>query len=305
MNFDTLLDLLGGREFADTPCPTCGPTRSTPRKAFEKKLRIWRLNERCLSYFCVRCGVAGYSQADGFAPPPNAAEREAFRRKRAEAVARHEAEIRRKQVEAARIWGESGDAAGTLSDDYLRDRGILLPRDPEARARTLRFHPHCPFPYGAAGPALICGFTPIWTEAPDDLFFDPPPDAIHRIRGRGHENKAMLGPMRGKAVMISPWWHVHEHLHVAEGIETALRLYGEGNPGSDNICRPVWALGSAGGLEAMPVIERVWHLHIWADHDASGRGIEAAEICATRWREAGRRVSVRNRNEVGSDYGED
>jgi Toprim domain len=63
---------------------------------------------------------------------------------------------------------------------------------------------------------------------PDDPFLDPSVQAIHRIRGRGHENKKMLGPVKGCAVMISPWWHVHETLHVCEGVETALALYGEG-----------------------------------------------------------------------------
>jgi hypothetical protein len=298
----TLLDtMVGVLPEGDFSCPACGPTRSTPRKAAEKKLRIWRLGECCLSYFCVRCGVSGYALADRDAPPPTSAEREAIRRKRAEAVARHEAEVRRKQAEAAHIWSESVDAAGTWGDDYLRDRGILLPLDPEVRNRTLRFSSQCPFPDGATGPALICGFTPIWTEVPDDPSFDPLPDAIHRIRGRGHDNKAMLGPVRDKAVMVSPWRHVHEHLHICEGVETALRLYSEGR---EDICRPIWALASAGGLENLPIIGRIRHLHIWADTDASGRGIEAAEICATRWREAGRRVSVRNRNQVGADYGE-
>ena len=68
--------------------------------------------------------------------------------------------------------------------------------------------------------------------------------------------------------------------------------------------RPVWALGSAGAIESFPVIERVRHLVIWADHDKSGRGLEAANIAAARWRVAGKRVSIRNPCDEGIDYGE-
>ena len=76
--------------------------------------------------------------------------------------------------------------------------------------------------------------------------------AIHRIRGRGHDNKAMLGPVKGCAVMISPWWHVHDVLNVTEGIEDALGVYNEGADDPDDAHRPVWALGQRTRSEPFP-----------------------------------------------------
>ena len=52
-------------------------------------------------------------------------------------------------------------------------------------------------------------------------------------------------------------------------------LYGEGKRAdNEDIRRPIWALGSAGAVAALPVISRVRHLVIWADNDASGTGLE-------------------------------
>lgn len=204
---------------------------------------------------------------------------------------------------ARQIWRETLDPRATWAEDYLASRKLRLPADPEILLRTLRFHPRCPFPDRTKAPALIAGFTPIWTEVPDDPFEDPPPLAIHRIRGRGAGNKFMLGPVKGCAVMVSPWWHVHEHLHVCEGIETALALYAEGAEDDPDDCyRPIWALGSAGAIERFPVISRVRRLVIWTDHDASGTGLTAARECAGRWVAAGKRAVIRYPDKEGHDY---
>ena len=204
------------------------------------------------------------------------------------------------------IWRESVDPRGTFAENYLRSRGLILPADPEILLRSLHFHPRCPWG-GARVPALIAAFTPIQAEVPADPFLDPWPVAIHRIRGRGHDNKRMLGPVKGCAVMISPWWHVweQEHLHVCEGVETALGLYNEGSVDPEDCRRPVWALGSAGAIRALPIINRVRRLVIWADHDPSGTGIEAAMEAARRWQAAGKQAVVRYRNRPGADYADD
>lgn len=209
-------------------------------------------------------------------------------------------------IAAAQIWSESVDPRNTWAEEYLAKRGIGLSADSETLLRSLRFHPCCAWKDVLGGntayvPALIAAFEPIAIEVPGDPFFDPRPTAIHRIRGRGHEGKRMLGPAGGCAVMISPWWEVQETLHVAEGIETALALYGEGRPHKDQH-RPIWAVGSAGALKALPVIGRVRRLVIWADNDRSGTGVEAARACVRRWSEAGKHVVIRYLNEVGADY---
>ena len=105
----------------------------------------------------------------------------------------------------------------------------------------------------------------------------------------------MLGPVKGSAIQIDPWWTVYETLNIAEGVETSLALWRDGH-------RPVWATGSAGGIAAFPVIERVTKLTIWADHDASGRSLTDARECAERWTASGRLVVIRYPEKVGSDY---
>ena len=201
---------------------------------------------------------------------------------------------------AARIWRESLDSKGTWVEAYLSERGLRLPENPEVRCRTLRYHPSC----FDGGPALVLAFTPIEQDVPDDPFLDPPPVAIHRIRGRGHDNKKMLGPVKGCAVMISPRWHVWETLHVCEGVETALALWNDGADDPEKCRCPIWALGSAGAIADLPVILHVRHLVIWADNDKSGCGLDAAKRAAIRWCQTGRRVVIRNPNKEGSDYGD-
>ena len=196
---------------------------------------------------------------------------------------------------AARVWRESVDAKGSWAEEYLIGRGLKLPDDAEVRCRTLRLHPACWFPDGTKAPALIAAFTQIETVVPRNPFFDPPVTAIRRIRGRGGDNKAMLGPVTGKAIMLSPWWHVTDTLHIAEGVETSLALYGEG-------VRPIWAAGSKGAIERFPVIDRVKTLRIFADNDANGEGVAKARECTERWRQAGKRVVIRYLEEPGRDY---
>ncbi len=199
------------------------------------------------------------------------------------------------------LWCGTVDPRGTWAEHYLNKRNLRLPGDPEILLRTLRFHPRCPWKRERV-PALVCAFEPIDVHVPADPFLDPPVAAIHRIRGRGHDNKKMLGPVRGCAVMISPWWHVGETLHITEGLETALALYNEGAANPEDCHRPIWATGSAGAIRAFPIVDRVRRLVIWTDNDASGVGVSAARECARRWAEAGKRVVVRNPMREGADY---
>jgi putative DNA primase/helicase len=207
-----------------------------------------------------------------------------------------------REAEARRIFRESLDPRGTQAEAYLNGRRLRLPADPEVLLRTLRFHSD-PRTEGMPlfGPALICAFTPFLADVADSPFQDFQPEAIHRIKGRGKRNKFMLGPTANKAVMLSPWWQVHETLNICEGVETALALWNEG-ANADDCYRPIWALGSAGAIAAFPVIARVRNLRIFADNDPSGTGIKAARHCAERWARAGKRVGIRMVAAQGCDY---
>jgi hypothetical protein len=209
-----------------------------------------------------------------------------------QAKSRADVKERKTSPKAQRIWYESIDPQGTLSQAYLEQRGVGLP--PQVAARTLRHHPYCPFE-DTRRPCLIAAFLPILG---DD---DPaaPPRAIHRIallpEGRGHDGKRMLGPAGGCAVKLSPAAHITSSLGIAEGIETALAVMAAG-------WKPVWAVGSAGGIEQFPVLPDIQHLTIFADNDASGTGQRAAKICAERWLRAGIRADIYTTREVGTDW---
>src|SRR5262245_35802816 len=56
-----------------------------------------------------------------------------------------------KTARALKIWDEADEAAGTIVETYLLNRGIQLDELP----RSLRFHPRCPHPLGSRHPALV------------------------------------------------------------------------------------------------------------------------------------------------------
>ncbi|WP_158243692.1 DUF7146 domain-containing protein [Sinorhizobium medicae] len=255
-------------------------------------LRLWRLSDRAISYCCARCGISGYAVENANRGSLSPAERAEMQRRFTEAKARDDAARERRRLIARDLWRQSIDARHTWAETYLRMRGIDLPAEDYPRRRTFRFHPHCPRPDLPAGPAMLVAFEPI---LPDDPFLDAPVAAIHRIWGRGHR-KAMLGAVGGCAVKITPDERVLSRLSICEGVETGLKMFERGTP--------IWALGSAGAIEAFPVIPRVRELTIFADNDASGRGLDAAKRCAGRWREAGKSVCIFMKPTEGSDYGE-
>src|SRR3954468_18421553 len=279
LRFEDLAPLLGGRNVIDAPCPACSPFRkANPRKL--PVLRVWRVDDGMVSFYCAHCEESGYARADEDARPADAH----MARRRMAARAEHEREATLHRIGRAReLWGEGVELRGTWADVYLADRGLIA-----GNAQSLRFHPNCPFPDGKRAPALLVAFTS-FTDMTDpnlDPFAEIPPVAIHRIRGRGHTNKAMLGPVAGAAMMLDPPHEIASELHVCEGVETALavRRWRGG---------PVWALGSAGALERFPLIRRVRRLIIWADNDANQVGQEAAKALGRRYADNGRDVVVR------------
>ncbi|WEJ11581.1 toprim domain-containing protein [Sinorhizobium prairiense] len=301
MDFAVLSTLLSSRTVADVACPECGPSCRSPANRRRRVLRLWQHGDDSISYRCMRCGLSDRIPADGEAEEIDPAERAKIDRKFAEARARDQAARERRQLMARELWRQSIDSRHTWAESYLRMRGIELPAEDYLRRRTFRFHPHCPRPDLSPGPAMLVAFERISdiNELHDSArklsFLDAPVAAIHRIFGRGHR-KAMLGAVGGCAVKITPDERVQSRLSICEGVETGLKLFERGTP--------IWALGSAGALEAFPVIAKVRELTIYADNDASGRGLDAAKRCASRWRDAGKHARIFMRPTEGSDYGE-
>ncbi len=64
---------------------------------------------------------------------------------------------------------------------------------------------------------------------------------------------------------------------------------------------PLWALGSAGAIDRMPVLFGVGKLIICADNDPTG--LSAAAVCAERWNATTHQRAIISTPEVeGHDY---
>lgn len=197
-----------------------------------------------------------------------------------------DAEAKRNADLALMIWQDALDAAGTPAEAYLWPRGLCLPADRSA----LRFHPRCPRGRDRQ-PALVAAMCPLKSSAPV---------AIQRIylKPDGSKDGAMmLGPAGGAAMKLTSHFNTFwdelsfcPRLHVCEGLETGLALMQQGYT-------PLWALGSAGAIERMPVLFGVGKLVICADNDPTG--LRAAEICAARWNAPTHQRAVIWRHEKG------
>jgi hypothetical protein len=200
---------------------------------------------------------------------------------RSSPAAAREADKARARIKwAHEIWNAACDPHGTLVEGYLRSR--LLALDCDLTGKVLRFHARCPWLNENAErvfvPALIVPFRSI----DDDKI-----TAIHRIRLDQSERwpkaqRHMLGVVHRAAVKLDG--DAGDELAIGEGIETcmAARVLG--------IRAPVWALGSAGGIERFPVLPNVRTLRIIGENDHTNE--QAVELCGQRWQAAGRNVRV-------------
>lgn len=186
---------------------------------------------------------------------------------------------------ARRLWIAAEPIAGTLAERYLRGRGVTIDLAPALRFAWLRH------PVGLTLPALVAAVT----VAPSPLVV-----AIHRTflsfdgtrKTDVGQPKLSLGPIGGGAVRLAA---AGQHLVIAEGLETALSA-------QEITGLPTWAALSTSGLVALHLPSWVKEVTIAADHDESGKGIEAAKEAARRWTLQGRLVRITAPPEPGSDW---
>jgi hypothetical protein len=190
---------------------------------------------------------------------------------------------------ALRIWREAQPIAGTLAENYLANRKLYDLPD----ASVIRFHGACPFE-GAHHPCLIGLYRNIKTNRPQ---------AIVRVALKPDGTKikrAGLGLLRGTAIKLDPDEDVTKGLFVGEGLETCLaasQQYG---------FRPMWSLGSAGGIKEFEPLPGIESLTVLVDHDPPDKrgrcaGQAAATECWNRWTDAGREVRAFSTDELGTD----
>jgi hypothetical protein len=121
---------------------------------------------------------------------------------------------------------------------------------------------------------------------------------IHRIALTAEAekiNRMMLGSWpRPRAIKLRP---IGEELLVGEGIETTIA-------GVMKVRWPsaLWALGSAGAIERLPVIPSVTKLGILVDHDDNGIGVSGARVCTDRWYYAKRKAALLTPRQAGADF---
>lgn len=183
---------------------------------------------------------------------------------------------------ALALWAEARDPRGTIVERYLGSRGLEL-RDDVAGA-VIRFHPTCPWKDEGSGvvirvPAIVAAMRCIRTDAIA---------AVHRTRltedGRKVDRR-MLGVASGAAIKLDADENVLGGLSVGEGIETCLAARQLG-------FRPVWALGSVGGIGRFPPLPGIECLTILAETGDGGASERAVAECGRRWRHAGNEVLV-------------
>jgi putative DNA primase/helicase len=177
---------------------------------------------------------------------------------------------------ALRLWNEAYDPRDTAAAVYLASRGLTLSDD--VAGDVIRFHPKLKFEGIRAG-AMVALFRDVASNEPC---------GIHRtfLDGEGRKlDRKMLGRARCAAIKLDADETVSLGLHIGEGLETCLaaRLAG---------FRPVWALGSAGGISAFPVLAGIEAITVLGEVNDGGANHRAAQVCAARCIEAGQEAFI-------------
>lgn len=187
------------------------------------------------------------------------------------------------RAERARIrWHQGVDPRDTLVEEHLKDRALTLP--PDLAGEVIRFHATCPWLDQGMGvvvrvPTMLAVMRNLCTNETT---------AVQRTaltsEGRKIERR-MLGVAHEAAIKLDPDENIGVGLIIGEGLETCLaaRLAG---------FRPVWAVGSAGGIAAFPVLPGIEAITILGEVGDGGANHRAAQVCAARWIESGQEAFI-------------
>ena len=177
---------------------------------------------------------------------------------------------------ALRLWSEASDPRGTVVADYLSSRNLTLPD--EVACSVIRFHPTLKYNGNTFG-GMVALFRDIQTNLPC---------GVHRTfldAQGGKLDRAMLGRVKQSAIKIDADENVTMGLTIGEGFETCLAAWLAG-------FRPIWAVGSAGGIAKFPVLAGIEAITILGEVEDGGANHRASQACAARWIEAGQEAFI-------------
>lgn len=178
---------------------------------------------------------------------------------------------------AAEMWGHARPLDGDdVASRYLRGRGCVLPPW-DGDLRWMLAAPGCSWV------SMLARVTDALTGESMTLHRTAIDPATARKADIEDQRLLLRGQAKaGGVIRLWPQESVTYELAIAEGIETGLALA--------HAVTPVWSTIDAGGMARMPVLSGIVSITIAADNDDAGR--RAAEACARRWYDAGRKVRV-------------
>ena len=194
----------------------------------------------------------------------------------------------RKLERSLQLWQAASPITGTLAERYLVEIRKLDLAAISSLDTVLRFHPRCPF-NGTEHPCVLALFRDAVTDDAAGIHRTALTAAAEKI------SRMMLGSWPNpRAIKLEP---LGARLIIGEGVETTIAGGALTPRGS-----ALWALGSANAIAKLPLIPGVTELIILVDRDPGDIGMNAARICATRWRHANYKTTLRVPHQIGADF---
>jgi hypothetical protein len=284
------------------PCPSCG---GVDRFSINAAKRVWNCRGACggNDAISLTMHVASVGFIEALEMLVGARESSCRRLDRTgtgtvETSRRREvADTERDLASARRITAGLEPVVGTPGERYLakvRHIDVSTIRDVLKRTDAIGWHSAVYFNepghelHGQHLGCIVGIMTDAVTAQPTGAISRTYIDANLRKIGKAKT----LGSPRG-VIRLSRDEDVHEGLHIAEGIETALTAM------AHFWLRPTWTTGDTGTMRNFPVLAGIEALTIFADHDRNSAGENAARELAGRWVGAGREVHIRRWSNFG------